>query len=93
VPVRVSSTKLPVLADRWAQDPNYKVGYTQLTQGTLSYANIGSLIGDYQGVRNSVTDGLVQMLSSGQTPAAAAGIAEREANTAIGNYNTRIGAG
>jgi len=93
VPVRVSSTKLPVLADRWAQDPNYKVGYTQLTQGTLSYANIGSLIGDYQGVRSSVTDGLVQMLSSGQTPAAAAGIAEREANTAIGNYNTRIGAG
>jgi sn-glycerol 3-phosphate transport system substrate-binding protein len=93
VPVRVSATHLPVLVNRWTQDPNYKVGYTQLTQGTLSYANIGSLIGDYQGVRNAVTDGLVQMLSNGQSPAAAAALAEREANTAIGNYNARIGAG
>ncbi len=93
VPVRVSATQLPVLANRWAQDPNYKVGYTQLTQGTLSNANIGSLIGDYQGVRNSVTDGMVQMLSNGQSSAAAAALAEREANTAIGNYNSRIGAG
>ena len=93
VPVRVSATKLPVLADRWAQDPNYKTGYTQLTEGTLSYANVGSLIGDYQGVRNAVTDGLVQMLSNSQTPTRAAGIAEREANTTIDNYNARIGTG
>lgn len=93
VPVRMSATKVPVLAIRWAQDPNYKVGYTQLTQGTLSYANVGSLIGDYQGVRNSVTDGLVQMLSNGQSPSAGAAIAEREANATISAYNTRIGTG
>jgi len=93
VPVRASATHLPVLANRWTEDPNYRVGYTQLTQGTLSNANVGSLIGDYQGVRNAVTDGLVQMLSNGQTPAAAATLAEREANTTIANYNARIGAG
>ena len=35
VPIRVSATKFPVLATKWANDPNYKVGYTQLTSGTL----------------------------------------------------------
>lgn len=93
VPVRSSATQLPVLVQRWNQDPNYKVGYTQLTEGTINPANIGSLIGDYQGVRNAVTDGMVQMLSNGKTPESAAAIAEREANTAIANYNARIGAG
>jgi sn-glycerol 3-phosphate transport system substrate-binding protein len=93
VPVRTSATTVPVLANRWAQDPNYKVGYTQLTTGTLSLANIGSLIGDYQGVRNAVRDGMVQMLANHQTPQAAAAVAEGEANTAMQSYNSRVGAG
>ena len=93
VPIRVSATKLPVLVNRWASDPNYKVGYTQLTSGSLSNANIGSLIGDYQGVRNAVTDGIEQMVANGMSAQAAAQYAENEANTAIQNYNSRIGAG
>ena len=93
VPVRMSATTMPVLANRWAQDPNYRVGYTQLTTGALSNANIGSLIGDYQGVRNAVQDGMVQMLSNHQSPQAAAALAEREANAKIQDYNTRIGGG
>ncbi len=93
VPVRQSATQLPVLVQRWTQDPNYKTGYTQLTQGSINPANVGSLIGDYQGVRNAVTDGLVQMLSNGRTPQAAAVLAENEANAAISSYNARIGAG
>jgi sn-glycerol 3-phosphate transport system substrate-binding protein len=93
VPIRVSATTLPVLVQRWTSDPNYKVGYTQLTTGTLSNANIGSLIGDYQGVRNAVADGLEQMVANGMSPANAAKFAENEADTAIDNYNSRIGAG
>jgi len=93
VPVRSSATQLPILVQRWTQDPNYKTGYTQLTQGSISPANVGSLIGDYQGVRNAVTDGMVQMLSNGRTPQAAAALAESEANASIGSYNARIGAG
>ena len=93
VPVRVSATKFPVLATKWANDPNYKVGYTQLTSGTLNFSNIGSLIGNYQGVRNAVADGLSQMVTSGMSAQAAAAFAENEANTAIQNYNSRIGAG
>jgi sn-glycerol 3-phosphate transport system substrate-binding protein len=93
VPVRMSATKLPVLVQRWTSDPNYKVGYSQLTSGKLSNANIGSLIGDYQGVRNAVADGLEQMVANGMSPSGAANFAEGEANTAIQNYNSRVGAG
>lgn len=93
VPVRVSATTYPSLVAKWAKDPNYKVGYTQLTTGKLSYANIGSLIGDYQGVRNAVADGLEQMVANKASPKAAASFAQNEANTAIQNYNSRIGAG
>lgn len=91
VPVRTSATKLPVLVQRWTSDPNYKVGYAQLTTGKLSNANIGSLIGDYQGVRNAVADGLEQMVANGMAPSSAAQFAEGEANTAIQNYNARVG--
>jgi len=90
VPVRMSATKLPVLATRWGQDPNYRVPYDQLTTGTLSNANIGSLIGDYQGVRDAVRDGLVQMLRNGMAPADAAALAAREANAKIQDYNSRV---
>ncbi len=93
VPIRVSATKFPSLEAKWAHDPNYRVGYTQLTSGSLSFANIGSLIGDYQGVRNAVADGLEQMVANGMSPQAAASFAENEANTAIQNYNSRIGSG
>jgi len=92
VPVRISATTLPVLVNRWASDPNYKVGYTQLTTGKLNNSNIGPLIGDYQGVRNAVADGLEQMVANGMSPTAAASFAENEANAAIQNYNSRIGA-
>jgi hypothetical protein len=59
----------------------------------LSDANIGSLIGDYQGVRNAVADGIEQMVANNMSPQAAASFAENEANAAIQSYNSRIGAG
>jgi sn-glycerol 3-phosphate transport system substrate-binding protein len=93
VPVRTSSTTFPNLVAKWAKDPNYKVAYTQLTKGRLSYANIGSLIGDYQGVRNAVADGLEQMVANHMSPGASASFAQNEADTAIENYNSRIGGG
>ncbi|HVA09991.1 MAG TPA: ABC transporter substrate-binding protein [Acidimicrobiales bacterium] len=91
VPVRVSATRSPGLVSKWTNDPNYKVGYTQLTTGRLNNANIGSLIGDYQGVRNAVADGLEQMVIGKLSPKAAASFAQNEANAAIQNYNGRIG--
>jgi len=92
-PVRVSATTIPVLAAKWSADPSFRVAYQQLTSGAVNNANLGSLIGDYQGVRNAITDGFIQMLSSHLSPLAAAQYAEQEANTAIDNYNQRAGAG
>ncbi len=92
-PVRVSATHIPVLANRWRKDPNYRVSYEQLTSGGSAPAEVGPLIGNYQGFRNAVVDGLVQMVQNGKTPAAAAAIAEQEANAAITSYNARIGVG
>ena len=91
VPIRVSATKLPSLVKAWAKDPNYRTGYDQLTSGSIANANIGSLIGDYQGTRDAVRDGFVQMLSNKLSPQAAASLAEREANAKITDYNQRIG--
>ena len=92
-PVRVSATTLPVLTAKWKADPSFRVAYEQLTTGNLNNANLGSLIGDYQGVRNSIRDGMVQMLSNHLSPTAAAQYAEQEANGDITYYNERIGAG
>ena len=78
--------------DRWASDPNYRVGYTQLTTGTLSNSNIGSLIGDYQGVRNAVVDGLEQMVANGMSPSGRRLRRERGQHRHQ-DYNSRIGAG
>jgi sn-glycerol 3-phosphate transport system substrate-binding protein len=90
VPVRKSAAQSPEVVDKWAKDPNFRTGYDQLSEGTLSNANIGSLIGDYQGVRDSVRDGLTQMLRNGLSADAAAALAEREANAKIQDYNARV---
>jgi sn-glycerol 3-phosphate transport system substrate-binding protein len=93
VPIRHSATHLPVLVQKWSADPKYEVAYTQLTTGRLSKANIGSLIGDYQCVRNAVADGLEQLAANGASYTSAANFAEGGANAAISQYNSRIGAG
>ncbi len=92
-PVRISATAEPVLVAKWKADPSFRVAYEQLTSGAVNNTNLGSLIGDYQGVRDAITDGFIQMLSNHLSPAAAAQYAEQEANTAIENYNQRVGAG
>lgn len=90
-PIRISATKLPNLVAQWAAKPNYRAGYDQLVSGTANVANSGSLIGDYQGVRNAVRDGITKMLRNGLTPQAATAAAKKAADTAIQEYNSRIG--
>jgi hypothetical protein len=49
------------------------------------------VIGDYQGVRDAVRDGLVAMLAGKRSPGEALGDAQREADAAIEAYNRRVG--
>jgi sn-glycerol 3-phosphate transport system substrate-binding protein len=92
-PIRADATTIPALAEKWAAEPIYRVSYDQLTTGTEDASTAGSLIGDYQGVRDAVRDGLLSMLTAGLSPTAALQKAEREADAAIKAYNDRIGAG
>ncbi len=92
-PIRPDATKVPALAQKWAAEPIYRVSYDQLTTGAEDASTAGSLIGDYQGVRDAVKDGLLSMLTGGLSPRAALAKAQREADAAIKAYNDRLGVG
>ncbi len=92
-PIRADATTIPVLAKKWAAEPIYRVSYDQLTTGAEDPSTAGSLIGDYQGVRDAIKDGMLSMLTGGLSPSAALQKAQREADSAIQAYNDRIGSG
>jgi hypothetical protein len=91
--MRTDATSVPVLVQRWRTEPIFRVGYDQLTTGAENTSSAGSLIGDYQGVRDAVRDGLVSMLTNGLTPRAALQQAQHKADAAIRIYNERLGLG
>jgi sn-glycerol 3-phosphate transport system substrate-binding protein len=90
IPVRRSAVEDPALQRKWANDPPFRVGYDQLLAGPTDDASVGALIGDYQGVRDAVRDGLDAMLQ-GASPEAALEAAHDGATEAIQAYNERIG--
>lgn len=89
VPIRQSATEEPALKAAWAKDASFRAGYDQLIAGKVTAANSGSRIGDYQGVRDAVRDGLDAMLR-GKTPAAALKQAQAAATAKIQAYNSRV---
>jgi sn-glycerol 3-phosphate transport system substrate-binding protein len=93
VPVRTSAAAVPDLQQTWARDPIFKVAYDQLVSGPTDVATVGPLIGDYQGVRDAVKDGILSMLTGGLSPQAALEKAQKRADASIKTYNTRLGVG
>jgi sn-glycerol 3-phosphate transport system substrate-binding protein len=91
VPIRKSSVDLPAIQELWRSNPGYKVAYDQLNEGVNSIATQGPVIGAYQGVRDAVKAGEQRMFTQGAAPAAALRRAAEEANTAMQDYNTRVG--
>ncbi len=90
VPIRTSAAESPEVQTFWAANPAYRVAYDQLLQPGGPSAN-GSVIGAYQGVRDSVRDALVAMLGEGLSPDEAMARAQKGADRAIEDYNTRLG--
>jgi sn-glycerol 3-phosphate transport system substrate-binding protein len=90
IPVRKSATEDAALQKKWQRDPAFKTGYDQLLAGPTNDASVGSLIGDYQGVRDAVRDSMDAMLH-GRSPSAALQQAQREATAKIQEYNQRVG--
>ena len=91
VPARTDATEVPALAEHWKRNPSYEVAYTQLVDGPVNDATVGSLIGDYQATRNAIRDGMIRMLRYDRPPKDAAGEAKGEADIAMQEYNDRVG--
>ena len=92
VPTRLSAVDQPVLQAKWKEFPMFRVAYDQLLGGEMSDANVGTLLGEYQGLRNAVRDGLIRTLRQNVDPEKAARDAKAEADIVIQEYNDRVGA-
>jgi sn-glycerol 3-phosphate transport system substrate-binding protein len=89
IPIRQAAANLPQVQQRWAEIPGFKVAYDQLVGGVANTATAGPVIGDYQGVRDSVLDSEQQMFG-GMSPSAALKQAKQAANAKIEEYNSRV---
>ncbi|MCB0964379.1 MAG: ABC transporter substrate-binding protein [Acidimicrobiales bacterium] len=92
VPVRTDATEVPELVQHWEAKPAYRVAYDQLVDGPLDTSTVGSLIGDYQAVRDAIRDGIIRMLRNGDDPEKAAADAKAQADILMQEYNDRVGA-
>ena len=91
LPTRLSSPDNPIIQELWSTDPEYKVAYDQLLGGEQSAAASGPVIGDAQGVRDAVVAAQDAMFAEGADPADALAGAKRAADTAMTEYNDRLG--
>jgi sn-glycerol 3-phosphate transport system substrate-binding protein len=92
IPIVQSAVELPPVQERWAQLPGFKVAYDQLVTGPNNIATAGPVIGDYDGVRDSVKRGYELLVNGSEKPKAALKSAKQEADAVIQEYNERIGA-
>jgi sn-glycerol 3-phosphate transport system substrate-binding protein len=90
VPVRRSAAESPAVQQLWREHPEYSTAYEQLLQPGGPAAD-GSIIGDYQGVRDAVTDGIVSMLAGRRSVEQALKDTETLATSRIRAYNERVG--
>jgi len=91
VPLRESSVDLPQVQQLWAETPGYKVAYDQLLTGVDDAATQGPVIGAFQDVRDAVLAAEQEMFTQGKSPKAALKSAEKAANKAMQEYNSRVG--
>lgn len=91
IPIRESATELPEVQEKWTAQPIFEVPYDQLLSGVQDAASSGSVIGDYQGVRDAVRSAWESMLNQGVDPSDAVARAAADATAAIEDYNSRVG--
>lgn len=91
VPIRRSVAESSEVQALWARSPEYRVSYDQLVSGPTTKATTGPIIGAFPEVREAVRQGFEAMLVGGKSPVAALAGAQRAADTAIREYNSRTG--
>ncbi len=91
IPTRRAAAEVAELRDLWRDRPAFRVAYDQLVDSPRNDATVGPVIGDYQGVRDAVRDGLTAMLDADMPPVDALRQAQQDADAAIAEYNARVG--
>lgn len=90
VPSRKSAVREPVLEEKWAQDPKFRVGFDVLLTGPESDATAGAVVGPFSEIRKAVRVQMQRMATGGVAPDAAITAAQNDANTLISDYNARL---
>lgn len=88
VPTRLSAADDPVLVEFWAERPQFRVAWDQLTGP--GERRTGPVIGDYPAVRDAIEDGL-EALYAGERSTEVQREMVETADRAIADYNDRIG--
>ena len=91
IPLRTSSANSAEMTKLYADNPGFKVAYTQLLNGPQTPATAGPVLGPYDEVRTAIAAGESSMLINGVAPAKALSGAETASNQIISSYNTRLG--
>jgi sn-glycerol 3-phosphate transport system substrate-binding protein len=91
IPIRESVAADPSVVQLYDDRPFLRIPFDQLEQGPVNATTSGPVIGDYQGVRDAVRDGLDRMLTQDQPPKAALRQTEQEATERMRAYNERVG--
>lgn len=89
IPVRTSAIETQTIKDLWAETPEFKIAYDQITSGTDNLASAGPMIGPMSDVRDAVENAL-NAIFKGQDPTAAFKAAAKQANAAIEQYESRL---
>ena len=89
VPTRSSAVDDPALLQVWSERPGFRVAWDQLATDAAVPGGGGPVIGDYEGVRDAIEDGL-EALFDGVDVATVQADMQSAADEAIADYNRRI---
>lgn len=91
LPIVKAAIDEPVLRQRWAQRPEFKVAYEQLASGPATPATAGPVFGPYSDARKAIQDQIQRVVTQGADPAAALAQAKADVDKLIADYNARVG--
>jgi sn-glycerol 3-phosphate transport system substrate-binding protein len=91
LPIRRSASQDLALQRMWQDDPQTRVAYDQLLSGRTNPVSAGPVVGAHSGIRDAVVDALTRMLTGDLSPNDALRQAQHDANTALAEYNERLG--
>jgi sn-glycerol 3-phosphate transport system substrate-binding protein len=91
IPLRYSSAATDVIKNLWTTNPAYKISFDQLASGRDDNASRGALLGPYESLSSALLGAELSMFQQGTSPPKALQAAAQDADSAIHDYNERIG--